>query len=395
MTTREFQLLLYCATSQPDVGRIAEVVREDVDWQILLDLATRHRVQPILCQTLKSVCWDIVPLRIKRQLEHSYMLNVQISLIFAAELLRLLDQFQQNGIALSAFKGIILAQLVYGDLSLRQFSDLDIIVHEPDLPKSEDILTALGYEPDFPDRDYRSSFLRYQGQYAFRHRETGISVDLHWRLSAKGEPFPLQPAEIWSRLGEVKIIGRRVPTLVLDDLVLFLAAHGTKEGWRYLNWVCDFAELLRKHQNIDWKSVLGRAQASNCLRSLQLAMVLSSTLLDAPVPAELMQEARKTFAVQQLAERAKLRLLRPISEDELSQFLTTLNTHDRLMYRLWPVATLLTTRTVGDYQAMPLPKPLWSLYYVIRPFRLAIKSVKIILFSCRTLLSYWYYRLSS
>jgi hypothetical protein len=395
MTTREFQLLLYCATSQPDVGRIAEVVREDVDWQILLDLATRHRVQPILCQTLKSVCWDIVPLRIKRQLEHSYMLNVPISLIFAAELLRLLDQFQQSGIALAAFKGIILAELVYGDLSLREFSDLDIIVREADLSKSEDILTALGYKADFPDRDYRSSFLRYQGQYAFRHRETGVSVDLHWRLSAKGEPFPLQPAKIWSRLGEVKIIGRRVPTLALDDLALFLAGHGTKEGWRYLSWICDFAEFLRKYQNTDWVSVRGRAQDSNCLRSLQLAIVLASTLLHAPAPAELLEEARKNRAIHHLTERIKLRLLRPVTEGELSQFRTSLNTHDRLRHRLWPVAMLLTTRTVGDYQAMPLPKPLWSLYYVIRPLRLAIKSVKIILFSCRTLLSYWYYRLST
>ena len=27
------------------------------------------------------------------------------------------------------------------------------------------------------------------------------------------------------------------------DLALFLAAHGTKKGWRSLIWVCDFAEL--------------------------------------------------------------------------------------------------------------------------------------------------------
>jgi hypothetical protein len=31
----------------------------------------------------------------------------------------------------------------------------------------------------------------------------------------------------------------------------------------------------------------------------------------------------------------------------------------------------MTTRTVGDYQAMPLPKSLWGLYYLTRPFPLA------------------------
>jgi hypothetical protein len=267
---------------------------------------------------------------------------------------------------------------VYGHISLREFSDLDVIVHEADLSKAEDILTARGYQADFADRDYRSAFLSYQGQYAFRHSNTGISVDLHWRMSNKGAAFPLQLAEIWRRLETVTIAGRTVLTLARDDLALFLAAHGTKEGWRSLIWVCDFAEFVHIYRDINWAAVLGRAQRAHSLRALLLAIALASTLLDAPAPAALIDKAWKNSAIRALAEKAKLRMLRVVPEGELEEFVNGLNAHDRLSNRLWPVATLLTTRTVSDYQAMPLPKSLWGIYYLTRPFRLANKMVKMI-----------------
>jgi hypothetical protein len=70
---------------------------------------------------------------------------------------------------------------------------------------------------------------------------------------------------------------------------------------------------------------------------------------------------------------------------ELGEFLNSLKTSDHLRHRLWPVVTLLTTRTVGDYEAMPLPKLLWGIYYLTRPFRLAIKVVVMMLWAKKSI----------
>jgi hypothetical protein len=161
-----------------------------------------------------------------------------------------------------------------------------------------------------------------------------------------------------------------------DDLVLFLAAHGTKEGWRRLIWVSDFAQLLRRCQDIDWAEIHDRAYRSHSSRSLLLAIDLASTLFDAPAPANLIAQARTNSAVRALSEKARLRMLRTDPQEEVGEFLDSLNTHDLLRHRLWPIATLLTTRTVGDYDAMPLPKPIWGIYYLTRPFRLAAKAIQ-------------------
>src|SRR5262249_34958643 len=183
------------------------------------------------------------------------------------------------------------------------------------------------------------------GQYAFRNRGTGISVDLHWQLSGKGWAFPLQSEEVWSRLTQITIFGRIIPTLAHDDLALFLAAHGTKERWRRLLWVSDFAALLHKYQDIDWLAVLDRAQRSHSSRPLLLAILLASDLLGAEVPSKLIEKVRSDSNVRALAKDAELRMLHPGTETEFGQFLSGLRTYDRLRHRLLPIVTLLTTRT--------------------------------------------------
>lgn len=369
----EFQLLTCCSSSQPDPRSVRDLLSKEVNWQLLLNLAAQHRLRPILLKALKVLCWESVPQAIQRELALFCKANAERNLRFTGELLQLFGVFQEQGIVAATVKGPVLASSVYGDISLREFCDLDVIVREADLAKAEEILIGRGYKAQFPDRAYRSAFLRYQGQYAFGNATSGISVDLHWQLASRGVVFPLRMSELWSRLENLSIGGKAIATLPPDDLALFLAAHGTKEGWRSLNWVCDFAKLLSQCKSIDWLVVFDRAQRSHSTRSLLLAVTLASELLDAPVPQALIDRGLKNPAVQALAEEAKARMLRAVPEAEHEEFRKGLNTHDRLRHRLWPVATLLTTRTVGDYEAMPLPESLWGVYYVTRPFRLAIK----------------------
>ena len=86
MTPREFQLLLYCARSRPDAKSIQELVREGVDWRELVELAQQHYVRPLLIQSLKLICWDIVPHAMRLELEQFCRVNQQKNLAFAREL---------------------------------------------------------------------------------------------------------------------------------------------------------------------------------------------------------------------------------------------------------------------------------------------------------------------
>jgi hypothetical protein len=191
----EFQLLLYCAKANPDAGIIRHLVKDGVNWETLLKLVAQHRVRPLVFRSFKSLCWDAVPAPRQLDLENFCKANVRQNLFATDELLRLLDAFQKDGIAVAAFKGAVLAEATYGDLSLREFVDLDFFVFEADLCKAEQVLTDFGYRTYYPGREYRSAFLSYYCQQMF-HGQTGIGVDLHWRLASKNVALPFHSGEL-------------------------------------------------------------------------------------------------------------------------------------------------------------------------------------------------------
>jgi hypothetical protein len=341
--TREFQLLLSCAKSRPPAGPIQDLVKEGIDWPTVLKLAEQHGVRPMLFQNLKSVCWDAVPDPTKFELARFSRATAKKNLALTEELLRLVSAFQQSDIRVAALDGPILAEALYGDVSLRELCDLNIMVPEAELCKAGDILVACGHYGALRDREHRFPFF-YPGQYVFRHAHTGIAVHLCSRLSNKNMALPLQGWEIWARLRHVTINSRPLPTLAQDDLALFLAGQGMKEGWRKLIWVCDFAELLRKYRNINWTAVLERTERANSSRSLLLGSFLAHLLLDASSPLGLINKARDDSAVQILAKEIQSRMRGNPPAEELDEFLNDL-TIDKSRYKFLPLATLLRTRT--------------------------------------------------
>jgi hypothetical protein len=375
----ELQFLLHSARPEPRVQDIMRLIKSGVDWQAVLALARRHAVRPLLFRCLKTTCWDKIPPPIRLQLEHFARENAIKNMQFAGEMLRVLDAFQRASIQVAIFKGVVLAQVLYGDVSMREFCDLDILVPAPDLQKAEDVILACGYRANFADREFRTTFASQHGQYTFHLREMDIFIDLHWQLFGKRQAFLPQTQDVWERLCKILILGREIPTFSVEDLALFLASHGTKEQWTNLQWLSDFAHLIRVNNFIDWAAVLDRAQRSRSSRPLLLAGFLASSLLDTPVPAELLNQAKDDLQVRTLALKAQDSLLRGAIGGEVAEFFNGLSTYDRLRHKLLSVATLLTTRTVGDYHAMPLPKSLWGIYYLTRPLRLASKVAKMVL----------------
>src|SRR5512136_3020791 len=93
----EFQLLLYCARSEPALRQIKQGVHEvAIDWGKLVALAGQHGVRPLLLRSLKAACWDTVPATVQLELEGFYKSNAQKNLLLAAELLRLLRSFREH-----------------------------------------------------------------------------------------------------------------------------------------------------------------------------------------------------------------------------------------------------------------------------------------------------------
>src|SRR5688572_24047075 len=128
----EIELLLCCARTSIDsntLDRLKTLLHQDLGWQRLIQTAGIHGVLPLLYRSLSRNAPGLVPKAILERLRENFRSNVQRNLFLTAELLKLLDLFAAHRIDAVPFKGPVLAAAVYKDLSLRQFSDLDVLVH--------------------------------------------------------------------------------------------------------------------------------------------------------------------------------------------------------------------------------------------------------------------------
>ena len=383
-THPEVQLLLLCARPRTDseaATRIEALAQEDINWNYLLETARAHGVMPLLYRSLSLIRSEAVPKETLDRLRGYFYKNAQRNLFMTGELLRLLNLFETHGISALPYKGPSLAAFVYGNLALRQFVDLDILVREQDFPKVKDQLLSQGYRPEHK-LTYREEtvLLRSTHEYPFMHYGKRVMVDLQWKISPRFLYFPLDLECLWKRLEPRTLVGKEVLTFSSEDLLLILCVHGSRHLWQSLELVCDVAELIHVDQGMNWEQVMQQAATLGSERMLLLGLYLANNLLMVDLPEKVWQRVQADPQVKTLAEQVHERLLwrdsgppRVFSEEEFPFYTFHLRMRERLRDKIIYCVRLSTTTTVRDWMFLPLPRYLHFLYYILRPIRLIEK----------------------
>jgi Uncharacterised nucleotidyltransferase len=388
----EDQLLLCCARTCMDVAsaeRVRDLCRESVDWEYLIRTAEVHGMLPLLCWNLHNTCPDAVPSVTLDQFRSHFFNNAGRNAFLTGELLKLLHMLEAHGIPAIPFKGAVLAIKAYGNLSLRQFNDLDILVHKQDVLRVRDLLMAQGYRQQIQATGaLEAACLESLCAYNFMRDDGRVVVDLHWGITATFGTRPLDLQQLWARLEPISLAGTIVHTLSHEDLLLILCVHGSKHHWERLNWLCDVAEVIRYCPDLAWGQVLEQAGTLGSKRMLFLGLLLASDLLRAALPQKVQQQIGLDPVARSLAVRVRERLFREdngpsgiferpftIEDVSLSSVHFRLRMRERLRDKVrycLHLAHLATAQTLKDRALCPLPISLSFLYYLARPIRLTI-----------------------
>lgn len=380
----EVRLLLDCARtelSEERRQRVTELLRQPVDWAALAGLAERHGLIPLLYRHLETLDPTAIPKPIFARLWSQSQATAGRNVMLTQELLRLLALLQANGIPAIPFKGPALAALVYGDISLRQFTDLDILVEQQQARRAKALLEAHGY--DYPDRlteAQETAYLRSANHHHFQlaRVDDRVAVELHWQPASR-RFFPAGPVDqIWQRLEPLPLLGATVNGLAAEDLLLLLSMHGAKHGWAALEWLVGLAELLRVKPALDWPETLARAGRWHCTRMLLLGLHLAQVVLETPLPDVVRVEIERRPTLAPLAGRICTELFQTEApagriDSRLDCLRLQLSAQDRWRDRLRYGLSLVTAPTVIEWRELPLPPALFFLYPLLRPFRLAAK----------------------
>jgi hypothetical protein len=382
----EIELLVCCASTSLDIKAIKRteyLLHREIDWAYLIETALRHGVMPLLYRNLRTRFREFVPGAAMDQLQaHSNAIGLR-SLLLTQELLRLLKLFDAHDIPAIPYKGPVLAVSVYKNLSLRQFGDLDILVHPQHVPKAKSLLELQGYGLVAKLTDAQEAArVQSHREYKFERDDGTVVVELHWLITAHWRmfsSFPLNPKHLWERYEHIPLAGTTVRNLLPEDLLLILCAHGTSHHWERLVWICDIAELIRAHQGLDLRQVLDQARRLGSERMVLLALFLARDLLGAGLPEEVVHRIEDDSEVKSLAMQVRKWLFRgpevglDLFEESAFFIRTRERLRDRIPYCLFYLRAFLRTAITPnekDQALLELPQSLSFLYYILRPVRL-------------------------
>ncbi|NOZ21377.1 MAG: nucleotidyltransferase family protein [Planctomycetes bacterium] len=374
----ELELLLYCLRMRlgaDEAERIRALIPGRVDWGRLLGLARDHGVVPLLHTGLSAACSDAVPEDFMAELASYVRKNTLRNLTLTGTLLHLLDRLQSRGIDAIPYKGPLLAVSAYGDIGLRQFDDLDILVRRRDLSQAMDVLTSEGYRPPWglPGRP-AMVFSDVESHCNFSPKKGRFALEIHWEVFPRYFTAASRVKPIWDRLRPVRIMDTEVQTFSAQDLLLILCVRGSRQFWSRLCWLCDVAEMTRDYGEEEWETVLLEAERTGMRRAVFLGLFLAEELLGVRLPAGVVQEVSADPVVKRLALPAVKRMAAEVRED--ASGLERLSFHLALRERLADKIQYCLRRglapTQSDWAFMPIPSCPYGAYYLIRPIRLVL-----------------------
>jgi hypothetical protein len=308
----ESELLVWCArTVVTDAlkARIRQRVQESIDWGGVLELAGYHGVGPLLYRNLSTICSDLVPAESLTQLRQRTQAGALLNRVLAQELVDLCEAFDAHGVPITPIKGATLAVSAYGDLTLRDFGDLDLLVPKGSIAEAQAVLLAQGYERKNPSSESGEADHEEGPYHVFIKKRTLFRVDLQWVMAQQHFVFQLDRPEFWKRRTPVPLANKTVQGLAPENLLIVLCVHGSKHAWESLKWVCDVAELLRAHNHMDWDRIFSRASTWRCRRMVLMGLSLAHRLLDAPLPEAVQARLSADSDVQMFSHRMPATLL--------------------------------------------------------------------------------------
>lgn len=377
----ETDLLLSCAGLEQTLqkrARVANALAGGLDWRHLLAIANRNGLSPLLFRNLQLADDSIVPKQVFAELWSRHRLLQRHNKEMLDELTTILRVFESCGIAAIPYKGPMLALQVYGDLALREFSDLDLLLKPVDILRAKEALHSIGYEPEFVlTPAVEGQLLRAHAHYhlMLSCESRNMLVELHWKTDAE---FPVErsdDAKWWAGLGTTRLGDAEVRCFAPRELLLVLCLHGSKHHWASLGWLVDVAELIRQQPELDWSWILARAEALHAGRRLALGLHLLRRMLDVPLPEPVLS----WLIAQPQAERIAVAIeagLFDLSIPERNAFQRlrlNLRLYETLPQRVQHIADVVCRPSLVEWSRWPLPRPLFFLYPLLRLLNLTEK----------------------
>lgn len=365
MHNNEVTVVFLCCRVYLQTSTISDlktfICQHSIQWRQVYELCTKHRIRPIVFHVLNRIPDDIPSgtLQLLRQYCRDLFLFAADRQIEAARIVRLLHE---QGIDARLYKGTDFSLLLYNDISMREFTDMDIIIGEDQVMAVKATMEAQGYEMDQADyfSRYPAHFKRHLKDLTFGKRcprGRRFSFEFHYR--------PTRPL-MGVQYSFQELLGNDYQSrsyTYQDYYSLMLLNNGASDFYPHLRSLIDMVLLYRK----------GPVPLSKTLQPFAvLWQRLAATLLGVDTGV-LLNVHDPTYQL----------LLKRLQHPQFPGKYTFLQqAHVNIVFEKPLAAKVKTIRqhmaylmrpNGNDFEALKIP---YFLYYVTKPVRLAANMLK-------------------
>lgn len=372
--TPEQELLLWSIrVDHTKDKRIEEILKAGVDWNYVQETAIQHGIIPLLYKRLKEEMEVLVPSNELEELRTLFMANAVRNIRMTQQLLKVLDLLADAGVEAMPFKGPALAVQAYGDLSMRSFGDVDILIHEKDLKKAYITLIRYGYISRFNvDTRSKERLLRFHKDLSFMKDE--CNLEIQWRIIEKFFAIELNIDDLWDRKIPLDINGNYISTISYEDTVIYQCIHGTKHLWGELKWLADLSFVIKNNPNLNLHTMLIRSENIGIKKIFLTSIDLAHQHCGLTYPIEIAKKLKSEPSIESLGNIINNNLFHKENGNRFlfyPKFYLKSREHvkDKLNYSLLSIVNL-TIPNHCDFNFMTIPEILSPLYFIGRQVRL-------------------------
>ncbi|WP_369765914.1 nucleotidyltransferase family protein [Flavobacterium sp. WC2429] len=367
----------------------AFICNNNIDWIVFFKTCRKHRIRPLVYKIiLKATLPEEIQKRISNELNK---ISLQ-SFDQARETERLILLLQQNNINVIPYKGTAFSKQFFGTISMRESSDIDLVIDSNDITKAIHTLENDGFQSHQKNYYYslgHKQFIKRHKDFNF-DKYTGNSrqyhVELHFNIISKNIYVSKYQNDFkTSSLGKDSLFKEQVS--ILNPIEHFRAIslhHMLQDGMGYLKTVVDVSQGLIKMEMIE-NSALSNSFEKETLKEmntnydLQIIQLLIRDLMGIEFKIEnVKNNSNKTLTTKILSSSYKKNITFELPFLEILKFYYNYSTETMKYYKktkhksLFLIKNLLTVLTPqsNDFMAVNLNKNLYFFYYFIRPFRL-------------------------
>ncbi len=260
---------------------------KSLDYSYISNILKKHRITPLFYHVIE-LNHDLIqfPLEFRELLQKMHISTLNKNLKFIGELKSIVKNYNKENIEIIPLKGIFLIEKVYDNISERLMNDIDLLVKEEKIDKAEQIAISLGYSSK--EKIEFQKIMKEKHCHIAPLFKDGVCIEIHRHLIRDSDQFKIDHNKIWEKASTMNIDDICVHTLSLEDMILHLAVHLTRNyGGKRVQLISlvDIYKIIEKNKDVlSWKTLINRAHEFKLEKYLYISLKLTEKFLDIRYP---------------------------------------------------------------------------------------------------------------